>query len=473
MTLKKPYLFIVLSSLLFISCEKWLVDSPAPYPPSAARFLLYLYSTSSTPPDIAFTISEIKLQTEDNRWIKLLDGPIDISSTALIDRQIPLKDAGVEPGVYKGLKLIISKASINGRDGKVSLALPQPDGEVIVESNIRLQRKESFVASLAWDPEKSIAMGYLFQPALEIEPQIPSAMGLLLFVSNSASNYISVIDRSIERVIAAVTVGDNPMGMVLNSTQDRLYVVNSGSRTISIVSTTQFSILDTILLTAGIEPTDIAIIPDSKNSIEGKLYITNRFSNDVTVISTITKRVLKTIAVGTYPSAIAADALRKEIYVANERSNNLSIINAIDDTLVENISVDTRPTGIVVGNDKVYVFNEGSNKISVVSPSLRKVVSTIFVEGPPKRGMQGFSNRLFVANTAANTLTFLNSQDVVTRTIPVGIKPIGIAGDEKRNRLYITNHGDSTVSLVNPIGEKVLKELYVGKSPYAVLSLER
>ena len=472
MNLKKAYI-IILSSLLCISCERWLIDTSVPYPSSAARFLLYIHSTSTAPPDIIFTISEIKLQTQDNRWIKLLDGPIDISSTALIDRQILLKDASVEPGVYKGLKLIIAKASVHGRDGQVSLALPQPDGEVVIESNIRLQRKESFVASLVWNPEKSFAKGYQFEPSLEIEPQIPSAMGLLLFVSNSASNYISVIDRSIERVIAAVTVGDNPMGMVLNSTQERLYVVNSASRNISIVSTTQFSVLDTILLTAGIEPTDIAIIPDSKNLIEGKLYITNRISNDVAVVNTMTKRVSKTIAVGTYPSAIAADIVRKEIYVTNERSNNLSIINAIDDTLVANISVDTKPTGIVVGNDKVYVFNEGSNKISIVSPSLRKVVSTIFVEGPPKRGMQGFLNRLFVANTAANTLTFLNSQDIVTRTIPVGIKPLGLAGDEKRNRLYITNYGDSTVSLINPIGEKVLKELYVGKSPYAVLLLER
>ena len=472
MILKKVYL-IILSSLLCISCERWIIDTPIPHPSSAARFLLYIHSTSTAPPDIIFTISEIKLQTEDSRWIKLLDGPIDISSTALIDRQILLKDASVEPSVYKGLKLIISKASVQGRDGQASLALPQPDGEVVVESNIRLQRKESFVASLVWNPEKSFAKGHQFQPSLEIEPQIPSAMGLLLFVSNSASNYISVIDRSIERVIAAVTVGDNPMGMVFNSTQERLYVVNSGARSISIVSTPQFSVLDTILLTAGIEPTDIAIIPDSKNLIEGKLYITNRISNDVTVVNTMTKRVSKTIAVGTYPSAIAADIVRKEIYVTNERSNNLSIINAVDDTLVANISVDTRPTGVVVGNDKVYVFNEGSNKISVVSPSLRKVVSTIFVEGPPKRGMQGFFNRLFIANTAANTLTFLNSQDIVTRTIPVGIKPLGLAGDEKRNRLYIANYGDSTVSLINPIGEKVLKELYVGKSPYAVLLLER
>ena len=481
MTFKRIYLFLLmfLSSLLFISCEKWLIDTSTPLSSSsAARLLLYMHSTSLTPPNIAFTISEIKLQTEDNRWINLIDGPIDIMSTGLIDRQILLKEAAVEPGQYKGLKLIISRASVMGRDGHVSLALSQPDGEVVIKSNIRLQRKEISAVSLVWDTDKSIEKGYIFQPSIEIETQIPSARELLLFISNSASNYISIIDRSLERVIGAVTVGDRPMGMALNATQDRLYVVNSASRNISVVDVTRFSVLDTIYLTAGILPVDIVIIPDDNNLIEGKLYIANRISNDVTVVDTVAKRTLKSIAVGISPSAIAADAVRKEVYVTNEKSNNLSIINAIDDTLVANITVDNRPTGVFVGKDnvgkdKIYVFNEGSNRISIISPSLRKVVATMYVEGPPKRGMQGFSKRLFVANTAANTLTFFNSQDVVTRTIPVGIMPTGLAGDEKRNRLYVTNYGDNTVSLLDPIGERVLKELFVGKSPYGALLLEK
>lgn len=469
--IKRLFLFIVISFFL-LACERMLVQT-TPFSPAGSRLLLYLHSTSLAPPDITFVISEIKLKTADDSWIKLASGPIEINSTQLIDRQILLTETVVAPGGYKGIQLIVSAANMRGKSDIVNLAIPQPGGEVAVKANINLKYGESFVACLAWNPEKSIEKGYQFQPSIEAEPQMPSPRDLLLFISNSATNYISIIDRSIERVVAAVTVGDRPMGMVFNATKDRLYVVNSGSRTVSIMDTTQFFVLDTIQLTAGIEPTDITLIPDDKNSIEGKLYIANRLSNDVTVVSTTTKRVVNTIAVGTRPSAIASDAARKEVYVANELSNSLSIISAIDNSLAANITVDSRPAGIVVGTDKIYVFNEGSNRISIVSPSLRKVVSTISVEGPPRRGIQGFSGKLFIANTAANTLTFLNSQDVVTRTVPVGNKPIGLAGDEKRNRLYITNLGDSTVSLIDPIGERRLKELFVGRGPYGALLLER
>ena len=197
--------------------------------------------------------------------------------------------------------------------------------------------RESQVVSLAWDPDNSVEKGYRFAPSMSAEAQTPSSRSLLVFVSNSGSNYISVIDRSLERVIGAITVDENPEGMALNSTQDLLYVVNSSARTISVIDTARLSVIETIPLMVGLKPTDTVFMPDSPTSIDGRLYIINRMSNDVTVVGTLSKRVIKTIPVGTLPSAIAADAARREVYVANERSNNLTIIRTSDDSVAAQI----------------------------------------------------------------------------------------------------------------------------------------
>ncbi len=445
------------------------------FPSKMARLIVYLHSTARThPPDITFTIAGIDVKKgEDEGWIKIVDGPVTVNSIDLASRQILLGEAGVNPGVYRAFRIRIARAEIVGTTGRASLALPEPDGAVFIDTSLVLSGHESVVISFEWDPEGSIGKGYRFQPVIKAEPQVPSARGLLLFISNSGSDYISIIDRSLERVSGAVTVGMNPLGMVLNSTQDILYVVNSGSRSISIVDTTQFYVQDTIPLTAGLGPSDIAFMPDVPGSIEGKLYIVNRISNDVTVVSTASKRILKTIQVGTSPSHIGVDIIRKEVYVTNRLSNDLSIISATSDSVVATIPVDRNPTGIIVGDDKLYVLNEGSSKISIISPSLRKVTSTISIVDPPVRGMYGFSNRLFVLSTRNSSVTFMNTLGVVTRTIQVGGKPIGIAGDEKRNRLYITDQADNRVMLVDPIGEKIVKELYVGKGPYGAVLLDR
>jgi YVTN family beta-propeller protein len=250
-------------------------------------------------------------------------------------------------------------------------------------------------------------------------------------------------------------------------------VVNSGSNTISIVDTAHLYILDTIPLAAGIGPAEIVFMPDQDSSIEGKLYIINIISNDVTVVSTATNRILRTVAVGEKPSSIDADTTRREVYVTNEKSNNVSIISADSDSVVSTVTVDNRPSGLAIGNEKIYVFNEGSSTISIISPSSRVVEETISSLEPPKRGIKAFNDRLFVANTSTDTLTFLNSQDVISKTIEAGGGPLWLAGDEQRERLYVTNYGGRTVTLFDPIRERVVKELTVGKSPYGAVLLER
>jgi YVTN family beta-propeller protein len=141
--------------------------------------------------------------------------------------------------------------------------------------------------------------------------------------------------------------------------------------------------------------------------------------------------------------------------------------------VVSTVIVDNRPTGLAIGKERIYVFNEGSSTISIVSPSSRKVEETVSLVEPPKRGLKAFSERLFVANTSTDTLTFLNSQDVISRTLRAGAGPLLLAADEQRDRLYVTNYGGRTVTLFDPIRERRVKELTVGRSPYGAVLIER
>ena len=470
------YWLCILASVLFLSS---CINAKRSFPPSSGRFLLYIHSTTTSPPDVDFTISGIDLETDDGRIIKVVEDTINISSIALAAGQVLLKEAAVEPASYRAIKIRISRATINKKEGPVSLALPEPDGMLSVKANFTIRKNESYVCSLEWNSLRSIEDRYRFQPYIGVELQMPSPRGLLLFVSNRGSNYITIIDRSRERVIGAVTVGDGPSGMAINSLQDQLYVVNSGSRSISVIGTSQFRLLATIQLPGGMGPSDITFVPDqvasegTQLSLDGKLYITNRISNDVTVVSTATSHMLGIVPVGNHPSHIAADLVRKEIYVTNERSNDLNIISVADDRVVGTIAVNRSPTGIAVGKDKLYIFNEGSNNISIVSPSSRKVVGTVTLAASPKRGMVGFGGRIFIADTSADRVTFLSQLDFITRELPVSRGPINITGDERRNRIYVTNSGDNSVSVIDPVGEKVSKKIFVGLNPFGVTLIDR
>ncbi|VAV83144.1 hypothetical protein MNBD_DELTA01-285 [hydrothermal vent metagenome] len=474
MKIIRPVLFICL--LFLASCVapavQGLQSRFSPPSETATRVLLYLHLNSAISTDLKFTITQALLIDGDGGSYDLLKAPVSVSSMDVGNGQVLLTEGFVEPGDYVALRLIFGEAS-TGRHGKMAnLVLPEKGGEFEAAFHVKLVGGQSTVLGLEWNPAASIEKRVVFVPAITVETQRPSARGLLLYISNSGSNYVTVIDRSLERVVGAVTVGDGPMGMVLNQKKDMLYVLNSRSHSISVVDALYLELRDTIEITAGMDPTDMAFMPDEVDTIDGKLYISNRSTDDVIVVDTASSRVMKTISVGHRPSFILADTERREIYVTNELSNSLSIINTVDDAVVSTVRVDDRPSGIALGAGKIYVFNQGSNSISVVSPSDRDIDDTLIVSKPPGRGLKAFNERFFVLNTLTDSMTFFNRHDVLTSIREVGDSPKGLAADEDRNRIYVSNFNSNTVSIVDPKGERVVGELAVGSNPYGVLLLD-
>ena len=56
----------------------------------------------------------------------------------------------------------------------------------------------------------------------------------------------------------------------------------------------------------------------------------------------------------------------------------------------------------------------------------------------------------------------------VTRTIPVGDAPDAVAVDPATHTVYVTNHGDGTVSVIDAATGKVTGTIPVGSLPNAV-----
>jgi YVTN family beta-propeller protein len=74
------------------------------------------------------------------------------------------------------------------------------------------------------------------------------------------------------------------------------YITNSGDRTVSVINTTNNSIVATVLVRS--YPYGVAVSPDGT-----KIYVTNQNGNDVSVINTTTNTVTAALPVGTYPIA--------------------------------------------------------------------------------------------------------------------------------------------------------------------------
>ena len=86
-----------------------------------------------------------------------------------------------------------------------------------------------------------------------------------MYITNSVSNTVSVVDRTNYTNIANITVGDVPVGIVVDDFRDIVYVVNMASSTVSVINSTNYESIANI--TVGNRPVSMAV----DNSLEGFL----------------------------------------------------------------------------------------------------------------------------------------------------------------------------------------------------------
>src|SRR5207342_161977 len=105
-------------------------------------------------------------------------------------------------------------------------------------------------------------------------------------------------------------------------------------------------------ITVGKEPWCVAITPDDE-----KAYVTNMASGTVSVISTFHKQVIDTIKVGTEPFGCALTPDGRTLYVANQSSDSVSVISTRRNQVIHTINnVGVKPHGIAISADGTRVF---------------------------------------------------------------------------------------------------------------------
>jgi YVTN family beta-propeller protein len=140
--------------------------------------------------------------------------------------------------------------------------------------------------------------------------------GKTLAVSNWGDESVSLLDPETLKETARIPTGSHPNEMLWDA-NDRLYVANSGSNSVSViedgkVTETIKTSLDPKAL-VGSTPDALAITRDGK-----RLYVANADNNDVAVIDISEKgdsKMLGFIPTGWYPTALALSPDGRRLYV--------------------------------------------------------------------------------------------------------------------------------------------------------------
>jgi YVTN family beta-propeller protein len=170
--------------------------------------------------------------------------------------------------------------------------------------------------------------------------------------------------------VATIAVGTKPVGVIVNTTTNKIYVANSGSNDVSVIDGASNSVVATIT-----DPNAVAPVAVAVNSTTNTIYVANSQSNNLTVIDGATDSVTATITVGTSPSGVDVDTQTNFIYVANagnSQTGDPGSITVIDGktnaTTTLSDSKAKNPVAVAANpvTNKIYVANSGSNNVTVI-----------------------------------------------------------------------------------------------------------
>jgi YVTN family beta-propeller protein len=190
-----------------------------------------------------------------------------------------------------------------------------------------------------------------------------------IFVANSWSNDLSIIDRESMREVARVPVGLRPLDVAIGS-EGQVYVVNSGGDNVSLVDGGSGRLL-------GVVP--LAILPRGMvvNQDTGELYIACASTDSVFVVKD--RRVAAEMPAGQYPRELALSPDGQTLVVLNHVGGDLMFLSVEDGHIVSTVPVGRLPQGLAVvpGSGQLYasdtVLDAGSLQV------LRNVeLSTIY-----------------------------------------------------------------------------------------------
>lgn len=384
-------------------------------------------------------------------------------------------------------------------------------------------------------------------PVADAEPTgvTGSPNGRLIFVSLRRTGQVVVINNdpaspAFHTIIRVLTVGGQPEGVAFSQAVSQLYVANSASDSVSVLDvnleTLEFSVQDSI--TVGTDPVGVAAGPDCNF-----VHVSNAGSNTLSVLTTAEAAVSGNVTTGSMPQQVAFTPDGRRGYVTNLGSNSVTIFDPRTDAVVGSVAVGSEPVGIAIladiftlrlvpappppssqlptaffgepygtrvcgfGGTPPYTFevtggseppglsmdDTGLIEGEATEPSIPDFPDRFTFEATltdsfePARSVSGdFLLQVccigippfgYVANFTGDSVTVINTglREVET-TIELGdgASPVGVAITPDKNRIYVTNFNSDNVAVIDGDAENttfntVLTTVIVGNGPSGVV----
>jgi YVTN family beta-propeller protein len=287
----------------------------------------------------------------------------------------------------------------------------------------------------------------------------------VMYVQNSNSNSISVIDLATNAILRNITVDGTPHNIKLSEDQLTLYILTSDrdSGTIFVLNTTSNELMNEI-------PTEVSIFDIA--IFNGTMYASDVGGGKVLVMN-VNGTLMEEIDVGSRPQYMAVRPDGQVLYVTR-LGGPISVVDLEQKIVIKGIDSGSMPhhLSFTNGGEVLFVVNAESDTLSVIDSYKHEVIKTIPVGDSPRYvALNPDETLAYITNMDSNTVSIVDADKVINE-IPVGNRPYGIAFSADGGDLaYVSNTRGNDVSVINTTSSNVAVTLSaVGIGPHQLVA---
>ncbi|MBB3177672.1 YVTN family beta-propeller protein [Variovorax sp. Sphag1AA] len=290
---------------------------------------------------------------------------------------------------------------------------------------------------------------------------------------NSLDATVSVIDPASWTEKVRIPTGKEPHHLYLSPDETSLIVANSAGDSLTFLNPRTAEVQRVVY--GIIDPYHLRFSPDMKWFVTAG----NRLNHvDVYRWDGKEPKLVKRIPTGKTPSHIWIDPRSTTAYVTMQDSDELIAVDLATQSIRWRMPTGPMPADIygihdgktllvgLTGSDGVQVFD-------VAGPQPKLVGKLPTGKGAHAFRSAGDGRSVFVSNRVANTISRIDIATLkVTDTyaVPGGPDCMDVSADGKT--LYVTSRWAKKLTVVDLVGNKVLRQVNVGRSPHGVWTLD-
>ncbi|HEY8997381.1 MAG TPA: hypothetical protein VIM60_05760 [Edaphobacter sp.] len=315
----------------------------------------------------------------------------------------------------------------------------------------------------------SVCTGTIVFVALTVVSAHAQQAGLIsrdAFAANEVTGKLYLVDTAHDAVTIiakdgsakSVKVGTRPDAVAINHHTGVVYVVNPGSRNVTIIDGTSDAVVTSVPTAA--RPYAIAVDEDAN-----KAYVSNTFSNMLTVIDGASNAA-SNIKTGS-ADVVMVDRTRHRIYLMGYESDSLSELNPQDRSISKIPAGAMHLWGTASNGSTLYVSHVQDASIAAIDPATRTLHNIPTGRMPCALALNPDRGEVYVANYADASITVIKDNKPIA-TIRVAEHPQSLTIDAANNLLYVSSPQQSRVDVIDLRTHRSLRSISVEGHPYAV-----